>query len=72
MNEEELLLKRAASKLSAAKVLFREGYYDDVVSRAYYSIICEISDEEAESVIADAEKFLVRIKEAIREIQNTI
>jgi uncharacterized protein (UPF0332 family) len=38
LNEEELLLKRAASKLSAAKVLFREGYYDDVVSRAYYSM----------------------------------
>ena len=127
MNEVELLLKRAASKLSAAKVLFQAGYYDDAVSRAYYSmhfaarallltkdiapkthkglvskfglefvnngfiertharalsvamedreeadysIICEISDEEAESVIADAEKFLVRIKEAIKEIRK--
>jgi uncharacterized protein (UPF0332 family) len=37
---------------------------------ADYSIICEISDEEAESVIADAEKFLVRIKEAINEIRK--
>jgi uncharacterized protein (UPF0332 family) len=38
LNEVMLLLERAASKLSAAKVLLREGYYDDGVSRAYYSI----------------------------------
>jgi len=31
---------------------------------------CEIMEEEAESVIKDAEKFLERIKEAIREVDT--
>jgi len=34
------------------------------------SISREISEEEAESVIEDAEKFLVRIKEVIKEIHD--
>jgi uncharacterized protein (UPF0332 family) len=34
----QLLLERAASKLSAANVLLKDGYYDDAVSRAYYSM----------------------------------
>jgi uncharacterized protein (UPF0332 family) len=38
LNEVQLLLERAASKLSAANVLLKEGYYDDAVSRAYYSM----------------------------------
>ena len=38
MNEVNLLFERARSKLSAAKMLFREGYFDDAVSRAYYSM----------------------------------
>lgn len=127
LNEVQLLLERAASKLSAANVLLKEGYYDDAVSRAYYSmhfaarallltkditpkthkgliakfglefidhgfiervygmalnvakedreeadysIVCEISTEEAEAVLRDAEKFLTRIKEAISELQE--
>lgn len=102
MNEIKLLLERAASKLSAAKMLLREGYFDDAVSRAYYSmhfaarallltkdiapkthkglilkedredadysITCEITEEEAESVIEDADAFLERIEEAVKEI----
>ena len=59
MNEVKLLLERAASKLSAAK----EDRED-----ADYSIICEIPEEEAESVIKDANAFLKRIEEAIKEI----
>ena len=35
-----------------------------------YSISREISKEEAEAIVKDAEKFLVRIKEAIKEINN--
>ena len=42
MNEVKLLLERAVSKLSAAKVLFREGYFDDAVSRAYYREVPEL------------------------------
>jgi len=38
LKEAKLLLERAESKLSAAKVLLKEGYYDDAVSRAYYSM----------------------------------
>ena len=124
MKEAKLLLERAESKLSAAKVLLKEGYYDDAVSRAYYSmyfaarallltkdiapkthkgliskfglefidtgfiertygralnvaeedredadysITCEITEEEAKTVIEDAEKFIDRINRAIKE-----
>lgn len=125
MKEVKLLLERAATKLSAAKVLLREGYFDDAVSRAYYSmyfaarailltrdivpkthkgliskfglefiddgfiertygralnvakedredadysITCAITEEEAESVINDADAFLKRIEVAIEKI----
>ena len=37
---------------------------------ADYDIEKNISKEEAESIVEDAEKFLVRIKEAIKEIQK--
>ena len=40
----------------------------DVREIADYEVIAEISEEEAESVIEDAEKFLARIKEAIQVI----
>lgn len=126
LKEVELLLERAALKLSAAKMLFDEKYYDDAVSRAYYSmyfaakamlltkdiapkthkglirmfgmefinkgfiekmygealstakedredadysLICEITKEEAEFVVGDAEMFLDRIKEALMNIK---
>ena len=125
MKEVKLLLERAATKLSAAKILLREGYFDDAVSRAYYSmyfaarailltkdivpkthrgliskfglkfiddgfiektygkalnvtkgdreeadysIVCEITEEEAKSVITDVDAFLKRINEAIEKI----
>ena len=35
-----------------------------------YNVLANISEEEAEDIVEDAEKFLVRIKEAIKEIQN--
>lgn len=44
----------------------------DIREIADYEVIAEISEEEAESVIDDAEKFLVRIKEAIKEIQKKL
>jgi uncharacterized protein (UPF0332 family) len=125
LKEVKLLLERAATKLSAANVLLREGYFDDAVSRAYYSmyfaarailltrdivpkthkgliskfglefiddgfiertygralnvakedredadysITCAITEEEAESVINDADAFLKRIEVAIEKI----
>jgi uncharacterized protein (UPF0332 family) len=37
-----------------------------------YDVLAKITEEEAESIVEDAEKFLVRIKEAIKEIQNNI
>ena len=41
----------------------------DVREIADYGVIAEITEEEAESVIEDAGKFLERIKEAIRAIE---
>ena len=39
-------------------------------SERKWIIQCEISKEEAEAIVEDAEKFLVRIKDAIKEINN--
>jgi len=38
--EEEIgaLIERAKRRLDAAYHLFKEGFYEDAVSRAYYSI----------------------------------
>ena len=41
---------------------------EELREEADYSISREITEEEAESVIEDAEKFLERIKVAIKEI----
>jgi len=125
--EIELLIGKAKRRLDAAHHLLEEGFYEDAVSRAYYSmyfaakalllkrditvkthkgllskfglefvdegvvekyygralriaeelreeadysISREISKEEAEAIVKDAEKFLVRIKEAIKEIND--
>ena len=125
--EIELLIGRAKRRLDAAYHLFNEGFYEDAVSRAYYSmyfaakalllkrditvkthkgllskfglefvnegvveeyygkalriaeelreeadysISREISKEEAESLIEDAEKFLDRIKRALVELKR--
>ena len=38
--------------------------------KADYDIYFEPSEEEAEDIVKDAEKFLVRIKEAIKEIHD--
>jgi uncharacterized protein (UPF0332 family) len=122
-------IENAEEKLEAAEYLLEGGFYNDAVSRAYYSMFYSakallslkeiypkahkglitkfglefvkkgfveevygralshakdrrevadydieknISEEEAESIVEDAEKFLVRIKEAITEIQNNI
>ena len=125
--EIEILIGKAKRRLDAAHHLLGEGFYEDAVSRAYYSmyfaakalllkrditvkthkgllskfglefvdegvvekyygralriaeelreeadysISREISKEEAEAIVEDAEKFLVRIKEAIKEIHD--
>ena len=125
--EIEILVGKAKRRLDAAHHLLGEGFYEDAVSRAYYSMYLaakalllkrditvkthkgllskfglefvdegvvekyygralriaeelreeadysisrEISKEEAETIVKDAEKFLVRIKEAIKEIHD--
>ena len=125
--EIETLIGKAKRRLDAAYHLLGEGFYEDAVSRAYYSmyfaakalllkrditvkthkgllskfglefvdegvvekyygralriaeelreeadysIFRDISKEEAEAIVKDAEKFLVRIKEAIKEIHD--
>jgi len=125
--EIETLIGKAKRRLDAAYHLLGEGFYEDAVSRAYYSmyfaakalllkrditvkthkgllskfglefvdegvvekyygralriaeelreeadysISRDISKEEAEAIVKDAEKFLVRIKEAIKEIHD--
>ena len=123
--EIEILIGRAKRRLDAAYHLFEDGFYEDAVSRAYYSmyfaakalllkkditvkthkgllskfglefvnegvveeyygralriaeelreeadysISREITKEEVESIMDDAEKFLERIKRAVREL----
>jgi len=120
-------IENAEEKLEAAEYLFKGGFYNDAVSRAYYSLFYSakallslkeiypkahkgvisnfglefvkkgfvedvygrafshakdrrevadydieknISKEEAESIVEDAEKFLERIKEAIKGIHE--
>ncbi len=38
MDEAELLIEEAESKLGSAKILYENGRYGDAVSRAYYSM----------------------------------
>jgi len=123
----ERYIKNAEEKLGAAEYLLKGGFYNDAVSRAYYSMFYsarallsikeiypkahkgvilkfglefvkkgfvedaygralshakdrrEVADydieknigkEEAESIVEDAERFLDRIKEAIKEIRD--
>ncbi len=125
--EIDTLIEKARRSLDATHHLFRGGFYEDAVSRAYYSmyfaakalllkrnitvkthkgllskfglefvdegvvekyygralriaeelreeadysISREISKEEAESLIEDAEKFLDRIKRALNELKR--
>ena len=56
------LLRNYMAKSSAKAEAKRE--------KADYDIYFEPSEEEAEDIVEDAEKFLVRIKEAIKEINN--
>jgi uncharacterized protein (UPF0332 family) len=122
-------IENAEEKLEAAEYLLEGGFYNDAVSRAYYSMFYSarallslkeiypkahkgviskfglefvkkgfvedvygralshakdrrevadydieknISKEETESIVEDAEKFLVRIKEAINEIKKKL
>ncbi|MEW5692735.1 MAG: HEPN domain-containing protein [Candidatus Hydrogenedentota bacterium] len=39
----ETQLNKAKEKLEAAKVLFKEGFLDDAISRAYYSVFHAVS-----------------------------
>ena len=125
VEEIDILIGRAKRRLDAAYHLFKDGFYEDAVNRAYYSmyfaakalllkkditvkthkgllskfglefvnegvveeyygralriaeelreeadysISREISKEEAESVVEDAEKFLERIKRVLGEL----
>ncbi len=36
MDEVDLLIEKAESKLNSARILFEKGIYDDAISRAYY------------------------------------
>jgi uncharacterized protein (UPF0332 family) len=122
----EKYIKNAEERLSAAEYLLKGGYYNDAVSRAYYSMFYaakallstreiyprghkgvilkfglefvkedfiekaygralshakdrreaadydiekKISEEEAESIVEDAKRFLERIKRAIEEMK---
>ena len=76
MKEWEKHLERAEEKLSSANLLFEniEELYAKSLAKAQtkrekadYDIYYEPSEEEAESIIEDAERFLERIKEAIKE-----
>jgi len=127
LDEAELLIEEAESKLGSAKILYENGRYSDAISRAYYSMhyaaramLCtknifpkthkgtiaqlglefvkegiieeyylkamstakesreradygagyEFTEEEAESIIEHAERFLDRIKKAIKNLED--
>jgi uncharacterized protein (UPF0332 family) len=129
LSDEEIkaLIEKARERLDAAHHLLREGFYEDAISRAYYSmyfaakalllkksiivkthrgliskfglefvskglveeyygralriaeelreeadysISRKISEEEAEAVVDDAEKFLNRIVEVLKELNK--
>ncbi len=38
MDEIDMLLEKSEERLKAARSLFNDGYYEDAVSRAYYSM----------------------------------
>ncbi|WP_456474666.1 HEPN domain-containing protein [Candidatus Pyrohabitans sp.] len=38
MDEIDVLLKKSEDRLKAAEILLGEGYYEDAISRAYYSM----------------------------------
>ncbi len=68
-------LEEANTKLAAAKSLLEHGFYSKALAKgkdireiADYEVIAEITEEEAKSLIEDAEKFLERIKRAIQEM----
>ena len=42
----------------------------DVREIADYNVIAEITEEEVEAIVEDADRFLVRIKEAIKKIHD--
>jgi uncharacterized protein (UPF0332 family) len=69
-DEIDLLLLQAELRIKAARHLLNEGFCDDAVSRAYYSMYCEISKEEAAITVEDAEKFLHRAREVINDLRT--
>jgi uncharacterized protein (UPF0332 family) len=38
LDEKQILMERAYTKLEVAKSLFKQGFYSDAVSRAYYAM----------------------------------
>jgi len=78
MKEWEKHLGRAEEKLRSANILFEniEELYAKSLAKAEtrrekadYDIYYEPSDEEAESILEDAENFLERIKRAVKELK---
>ena len=72
-------MERAEEKLESANLLYEniEELYAKSLTKAQtkrekadYDIYYVPSKEEVESIIEDAENFLVRIKDAIRDILN--
>ena len=72
MKEWEKHLERAGETLKSANILFENAKSlakaETLRENADYDIYYEPLEEEAESVIEDAEKFLEWIKEALRGI----
>ena len=63
-------LERAEEKLSSANLLFERVWQKRKQSakKQIMTFYYEPSEEEAESVVEDTERFLERIKEAIKEV----
>ena len=71
-------MERAEEKLRSANILFEniEEFFAKSLAKAEtrrekadYDIYYEPSEEEAESILEDAENFLERIKRAIKELK---
>ena len=43
MEEIDILIGRAKRRLDAAYHLFKDGFYEDAVNRAYYNVLCSES-----------------------------
>jgi predicted nucleic acid-binding protein len=76
MGEERVIVPDLLLYELANALKYNPSFDVNDVSDALTSILSNednnSDNKEAESIVEDAEKFLVRIKEAIKEIQNNI